>query len=85
MKPNRTLNRRSFLARVGGASAFALAGCTTSGTIDEDPYAPPGAPRGSERPDSQTCTDGDSGSRSDPPGNGRHCRFGETRRRPRRH
>ena len=84
MKAGRTLNRRSFLASVGGVSVFALGGCT-AGPIHERPYDPPGAPRGRERPDSQSCTDGDSGSRSDPPGNGRHCRFGESRRRPRRH
>jgi len=84
MKPDREISRRSFLARVSGASVLALGACT-SGPIHERPYDPPNVPRGSERPDSQTCTDADSGSRSDPPGNGRHCRFGETRRRPRRH
>jgi len=84
MKPDRTISRRSFLARVSGASVFALGACTTTGSIDEQPYDPPLEPTrgGLER---EGCTDGDSGRYVDPPGQGRHCRFGETRRRPRRH
>lgn len=85
MKPSHRLSRRSFLARVGGVSAVALGGCTTAGSIDEEPYDPAGLPGGAGGRESERCTDGDSGSRSDPPGGGRHCRFGETRRRPRRH
>jgi hypothetical protein len=82
MKPARTIGRRSFLVRVCGASVLALGGCT-AGPIHERPYDPPAEPgRGIER---EGCTDGDSGRYVDPPGHGRHCRFGEGRRRPRRH
>lgn len=83
MKPDRKISRRSFLARVGGASVFALGACTT-GSIHERPYDPPAEPGrgGLER---EGCTDGDSGRHVDPPGQGRTCRFGEGRRRPRRH
>ena len=83
MRPIRKLSRRSFLGRVGGASLLALGGCTTVvGPIDEEPPRPPRSqPRGGRR-ESTSCTDGDSGRHVDPPGNGRHCRFGEGRRRP---
>lgn len=92
MKPIRRLNRRSFLGRVGGFSALALTGCATP-REETEPYDPleNAAPRergrvqpgGEERP--QGCTDGDSGSRYDPPGGGRTCTVGRTRSRPRRH
>ena len=75
MKPIRTISRRSFLARVGGASALALAGCTTT---TGEPYDP----RDDLRREGEGCTDGDSGRYHDRPGNGRHCRFGRTRNRP---
>jgi len=82
MRSDRAISRRSFLARVSGASAFMLGGCAT-GPIHERPYDPPAEPpRGTG--DRQGCTDGDSGRYVDPPGQGRTCRFGETRRRPRR-
>lgn len=82
MTPDRSISRRSFLASVSGSSVFALGACTT-GPIHERPYDPPPEPTrgGLER---EGCTDGDSGRYVDPPGQGRHCRFGESRRRPRR-
>lgn len=80
MKPDRSISRRSFLGRVGGASMLALGGCTVRGPIDEDPPGPPRSPPPGRRRES--CTDGDSGRHVDPPGRGRHCRFGEGRRRP---
>ena len=89
MKPIRTLNRRSFLGRVAGLSALTLAGCATP-REETTPYDPleDAAPRergrvergGEER--REGCTDGDSGRYHDRPGQGRTCRFGETRRRP---
>lgn len=90
MKPLRPISRRSFLARVGGVSALALAGCAHV-PRETNPYDPledaeprerNGIERGGNR---ENCTDGDSGNRSDPPGGGRHCRFGRTRARPPRH
>jgi hypothetical protein len=92
VKPIRRLNRRSFIASVGGLSALALTGCVTPRT-ETEPYDPleDAAPRdrgrvrpgGDER--SAGCTDGDSGSRSDPPGRGRRCTVGQTRSRNGRH
>ena len=82
MRPTRRISRRSFLARIGGASALALAGCTYEGVIDE---RPPGSPRREPLPgrrEHETCTDGDSGRHVDPPGHGRGC--SSTRRRRRR-
>jgi hypothetical protein len=81
MRPARKISRRSFLARIGGASVLALGGCTMTGPIDEDPHGPPRR-RPPRRP-RESCTDGDSGRHVDPPGRGRHCRFGEGGRRPR--
>jgi len=86
MRPVRKLSRRSFLGRVGGASFLALGGCTTvMGPIDEDPAGPPRVEPGGGRGEGEGCTDGDSGRHVDPPGRGRHCRFGEGRRRPPHH
>lgn len=85
MNPSRKISRRSFLGRVGGASAFALAGCTFGGVIDErPPRAPrPEPPAGAGQP--AGCTDGDSGRHVDPPGHGRGCSTDtRRRRRPRR-
>jgi hypothetical protein len=92
MKAIRKISRRSFLSRVGGFSALALTGCAAP-REETTPYDPleDAAPRergrvepgGEERP--RGCTDGDSGSRSDPPGSGRRCAFGRTRTRNGRH
>jgi hypothetical protein len=92
MKPIRRISRRSFLGRVGGLSALALTGCAAV-REETTPYDPleNAAPRergrvqpgGGERP--RGCTDGDSGSRSDPPGRGRRCTVGRTRSRNGRH
>jgi hypothetical protein len=90
MKPIRKISRRSFLARVGGVSALALTGCATP-RGETEPYDPleNAAPRERGRVlpggEARTCTDGDSGSRSDPPGRGRRCTVGRTRSRGDRH
>jgi len=87
MKPTRSISRRSFLGRVGGASMLALGGCTVAGgRIEERPPGPPRAPRreplgGNE---GRGCTDGDSGRHVDPPGRGRSCRTSTEERRRRR-
>ncbi len=92
MKPIRTISRRSFLGRVGGLSALTLAGCAAprGETRAYDPLED-AAPRergrvlpgGEER--SRGCSDGDSGSRSDPAGRGRRCEAGRTRTRSGQH
>lgn len=76
MRPTRSISRRSFLTRVGGAvtlgaGAGALSGCV--GLADADPYDPLGRPYGGGRvpPPRGGCTDEDSGRYSDPPGRGR--------------
>jgi hypothetical protein len=79
MKPIRKISRRSFLGRVGGASALALAGCATprQETTAYDPLED-AAPRerGRVTPGGQArgCSDGDSGRSADPTGRGRRCR-----------
>ena len=60
MKTTRKLNRRSFFMTVAGAAAAA-------GTIG---LIAPGEAQAMQ------CTDSDSGSYSDSPGNGRNCRSG---------
>ena len=85
MKATRSIGRRSFLGRVGGASMFALAGCAIGGPVIDErlPRAPrtepPAAP-----PATRSCTDGDSGRHVDPPGRGRSCRGSAEERRRRR-
>ena len=74
MKPIRTINRRSFLGAVCGASGLSLAACAGP-PIDERPYHPPGAPR--HVPDGDygrapPCSDADSGRHADRPGH-HHC------------
>lgn len=91
MKAIRKISRRSFLSRVGGFSALALTGCATP--RETTPYDPleDAAPRERGRVEpgreerQRGCTDGDSGSRSDPPGRGRRCTAGRTRSRNERH
>lgn len=88
MRPIRTISRRSFLGRVGGASLLALGGCSAvGGPIEERvpraPRAPPREPLG--RSESRGCTDGDAGRHVDPPGHGRSCRPSAEDRRRRRH
>jgi hypothetical protein len=87
MTPTRPISRRSFLGRVGGASIFALGGCTVSGGPIEE--RPPGSPRAPRREPlgggGRSCTDGDAGRHVDPPGHGRSCRSSAERRRRRRH
>lgn len=88
MKATRSLSRRSFLSRVGGASVLALGACSTPRpeTTTYDPLED-GAP--SERAGLPTsgCTDGDSApGQVDRPGHGRTCNngHGRGRDRPRR-
>jgi hypothetical protein len=85
MTPNRTISRRSFLARVSGVSALALGGCATrGGPIEEDPYTPDGGRGAGGSGESGGCTDGDSGRYHDRPGAGRACAGHGHRRPPRR-
>jgi len=69
MKPVRKLCRRSFLARVAGVTAAALAGGTSrAGQVtDRDPTDPVGRGRGG----GTGITDADSGVGADPAGRGR--------------
>jgi hypothetical protein len=92
MKPVRRISRRSFLGRVGGLSALTLAGCAAP-RGETRPYDPleDAAPRERGRVEPgreaqrRSCSDGDSGSRSDPPGAGRRCEAGRARGRNGRH
>ena len=59
MKPTRKLNRRSFLGTVAGGIAGIGALAAVSGTTEASQYG---------------CSDNDSGTNSDPGGNGRSCR-----------
>jgi hypothetical protein len=88
MRPIRTISRRSFFGRVGGASMLALGGCAIlGGPIEERvpraPRAPRREPLGGE--EGRSCTDGDAGRHVDPPGHGRSCRSSAEERRRRRH
>jgi hypothetical protein len=80
MSENRPINRRSFLARVGGVAllaggAMSLVSTTEAQAItDRDPSDPVGRGRGRRR---YRCTDRDP---YDPVGRGRRCRSGPRRR-----
>jgi hypothetical protein len=85
VKATRSLSRRSFLSRVGGASFLALGGCATprAETSTYDPLEDAAPDQRAGLPTSG-CTDGDSApGQVDRPGHGRTCNNGRGRGRDR--